>query len=76
MGAFPYIDIEAVLNEKIPNKKIPKFAISLLKRIIHQDWMNAMLKDYNGKAGLEFAKAMALTALIRLKNTFSSATTH
>ena len=57
MGAFPYIDIEAVLNEKIPNKKIPKFAISLLKRIIHQDWMNAMLKDYNGKAGLEFANA-------------------
>lgn len=57
MGAYPLIDIEAVLKEKLPDIHIPKFVISLLKRIIHQDWMNIMLKDYYGGAGLQFADA-------------------
>ena len=57
MGAYPLIDIESVLAEKLPNKKIPKAAIWLLKKIIHQDWMNVMLKDYYGGAGIEFAEA-------------------
>ena len=57
MGAYPLIDIESVLAQKLPKKKIPKAAIWLLKKIIHQDWMNVMLKDYYGGAGIEFAEA-------------------
>lgn len=57
MGSFPYLDIEAVIREKMPGKRIPRVAIWLLKKLIHQDWMNRMLRDYYGGAGMEFAHA-------------------
>lgn len=58
MGSFPLIDIEQVLADKMPaGKKVPRWAVWLLKKIIHQDWMNQMLKHYEGGGGLEFADA-------------------
>ena len=55
MGAYPLIDIESVLAEKLPNKKIPKAAIWLLKKIIHQDELNQILEYSNGTIDVEFA---------------------
>jgi putative hemolysin len=44
------IDVEDVIRSKNPSlaKAVPKFAINYLKRIIHQDEINALLKN-NGK---------------------------
>lgn len=52
------IDIEKVLKEKAPKhyRYIPKFLISYLKRIIHQDELNVFLKDSKGVVGVDFLK--------------------
>lgn len=57
MGTFPYLDIEQVLKQQLPNVTVPRPVIWLMKKLIHQDWMNRMLRDYNGGAGMEFAHA-------------------
>jgi putative hemolysin len=66
------IDIESILRSKAPKyyKYIPKFAISYLKKIIHQDEINEFLTgDGNGKYGVEFLEACMsfLDAKIKLK---------
>ncbi len=48
----PKIDIEEVLRQKLPNKKIPRFAVNYLKKIIHQDTFNEYLA-YADKEGLK-----------------------
>ncbi|MBQ9878750.1 MAG: 1-acyl-sn-glycerol-3-phosphate acyltransferase [Bacteroidales bacterium] len=48
------IDLDAIVKSKAGNKKIPAFAISLLKRIIHLDKINAFLVQ--GYEGVEFCE--------------------
>jgi 1-acyl-sn-glycerol-3-phosphate acyltransferase len=53
------IDVEDVLRSKNPSlaKAVPSFAINYLKRIIHQDDINKILKDHGHLKDAEFIKA-------------------
>ena len=50
------IDVEAVIASKNPKllKVLPRFVINYIKKILHQDDMNALLYDSSDKYGLEF----------------------
>ena len=52
------IDIDKVLKEKAPDKAkyIPRFVVSYLKRIVHQDELNEMLTELGDLQGVDFAK--------------------
>jgi putative hemolysin len=52
------IDIDKVLREKAPDKAkyVPRFVVSYLKRIVHQDELNDILIRLGDKQGTEFAK--------------------
>lgn len=54
------IDIESVLQSKAPKhyKKIPRFVINYLKRIVHQDDINGIIVRQNEKDGVEFMQAL------------------
>ena len=49
------IDIDKVLREKAPKyyKYIPKFVVSYLKRIVHQEELNVFLRESKDKVGIE-----------------------
>jgi putative hemolysin len=51
-----FIDLENVISGKNPRllKVLPRFIIRYLKRIIHQDEINAMIRENNHLYGLEF----------------------
>ena len=53
------IDIDKVLREKAPKyyKYIPRFLVSYLKRIVHQEELNVFLRDSKDKVGVDFLKA-------------------
>lgn len=53
------IDIDEILRGKAPKyyKYIPKFAISYLKKIVHQDEINVFLRDSKDKVGVDFLEA-------------------
>ena len=53
------IDIDKVLREKAPKyyKYIPRFVVSYLKRIVHQEELNVFLCDSKDKVGVDFLKA-------------------
>ena len=53
------IDIDKILREKAPKhvKYIPKFVVSYLKRIVHQDELNVFLRESKDKVGMEFLQA-------------------
>lgn len=53
------IDIDKILREKAPkqSKYIPKFVISYLKRIIHQEELNVFLRDSKDRVGVDFLQA-------------------
>ncbi len=55
---FMKIDVEDVLRSKNPSlaKAVPKFAINYLKRIIHQDDINDILREYGHLKDAEFIK--------------------
>ncbi len=50
------LDLDKVIKKKAPKlyTKIPKFAISYLKRKIHQDELNEILTTYADKDGVDF----------------------
>ena len=52
-----HVDIEKVIESKLPagKKRLPKFLIRLIEKLIHQDELNQALSDLSGKEGLEFA---------------------
>lgn len=56
---FKQIDIDKVLREKAPKhyKYIPKFVVSYLKKIVHQDQLNTFLHESEGQIGVDFLKA-------------------
>ena len=53
------IDIDKILREKAPKhvKYIPKFVVSYLKRIVHQDELNVFLRESKDKVGVEIGRA-------------------
>ena len=53
------IDIDKVLREKAPRQAryIPRFVVSYLKRIVHQDELNGFLRGAQDKVGVDFLKA-------------------
>jgi len=58
MGDKPFIiDIDRILAEKAPNKRIPKFIVSYLKKIAHQDRLNRFLStEAKDKFGVPFLR--------------------
>jgi len=54
------IDIDKVLADKAPDmaRKLPRFVVSLLKKIIHQEGINAFLRKSGHLTGVEFAHSM------------------
>ncbi|MDR0995003.1 MAG: 1-acyl-sn-glycerol-3-phosphate acyltransferase [Tannerella sp.] len=61
-GSFPegLIDIRRVLETKAPAlaRKLPRFLVNYLKRIVHQDEINDILRCYHDKDGLDFMDAL------------------
>jgi putative hemolysin len=57
-----FIDVRKVLQEKAPSlaRKLPRFVINYLTRIVHQDEVNDILNRYKEKDGVDF-----MTELIR-----------
>ena len=53
------IDIDKILQTKAPKhyKYIPKFVVSYLKRIVHQEELNVFLRDSKDKVGVDFLGA-------------------
>ena len=53
------IDIDKILKEKAGKKAnyVPRFVVSYLKRIVHQDEINEFLKGVKDKEGVEFLAA-------------------
>ncbi len=53
------IDVDRILQTKAPDKYkyIPRFLISYLKRIIHQDEINPFLEESKDKVGVDFLEA-------------------
>jgi 1-acyl-sn-glycerol-3-phosphate acyltransferase len=54
-----YIDVDKIIASKNPRLKkfLPKFIISYLKRIVHQDEINGILRRHGHKQGLEFVNS-------------------
>ncbi|MGW8121085.1 glycerol acyltransferase [Roseivirga echinicomitans] len=55
-----FIDIERVIGEKNPTllKWMPRFLIRYIKRIIHQNEVNEIIRDYADLDGVDFANAV------------------
>jgi putative hemolysin len=53
------IDIERILRDKMGSKYkwVPRFVVSYLKRIVHQDELNVFLRESKDKVGVEFLEA-------------------
>lgn len=53
------IDVDMILRTKAPKyyKYIPKFVISYLKKIVHQDELNVFLNESKDKLGVDFLEA-------------------
>lgn len=49
-----HLDVEEILSNKAPNKKLPKFIVNYLKKIVHQQELNDFFKSIPGKNNLEF----------------------
>ncbi len=54
------IDIDAILANKAPGlkKKLPRFVISYLKKVAHQEDLNGFFRRYGHLQGSDFAKAI------------------
>lgn len=53
------IDIDRVLREKAGSKAkyVPRFLVSYLKHIVHQDELNVFLRESKDRVGVDFLKA-------------------
>lgn len=63
------IDIDKVLRDKAGKKarRIPRFVVSYLKRIVHQEEINSFLKSVSDKTGVDFLKACMEYLDVRLE---------
>lgn len=48
------IDLDAIIKAKLPDRKIPRFVVNLLKKIVHIDFLNEFLE--RGYSGVEFCR--------------------
>lgn len=51
------IDLDQITRKKSGKRSVPKFVVSILKRIVHQDFINGFLRRHHGKEGLDWSKA-------------------
>lgn len=54
------INVQQIFKEKSPKvaRWVPGFVFRYLKRIVHQDFVNEIIRDYGHLEGFEFSKAM------------------
>ncbi len=50
----PHIDIAAVLAKRAPNKRIPKFLVNYLRKIVHEEEFNTFFNQNPGVKNIEF----------------------
>lgn len=68
--ANPYlIDIDRVLSDKLGTKAkwIPSFLTAYLKRIVHQDWLNAFILKEGDKVGVQWLEDCVEELGLRLR---------
>ena len=55
-----FIDVREVIRKKNPAlvKMMPRFVISLMKRLIHEDELNRIIYDYRDRYGLDFVRSV------------------
>ena len=60
------IDVDKILRTKAPKhyKYIPKFVVSYLKKIVHQDEINVFLNESKDKLGVDFLSPSGTPPLI------------
>ena len=63
------IDVKNVLKQKAPGlyRKLPRFIVSYLTRLVHQDELNYILTHYRDKDGVEFMEALIDYFELRIK---------
>ena len=54
--AEKFIDVEKVIGDKNPTllRRLPRFVLSYLKKILHQDEVNRIIADNEGVTGVQF----------------------
>jgi len=63
----PHIDIAAVLAKRAPNKRIPKFLVNYLRKIVHEEEFNTFFNQNPGVKNIEFIEAAFNYLQIKLK---------
>ncbi|NDV47577.1 glycerol acyltransferase [Paludibacter sp. 221] len=53
-----HIDLEKILEAKLPNRKLPKFIIRYLKKIVHVDEINHIFRTYPGAKNFDFIESL------------------
>ncbi|HAG16530.1 MAG TPA: glycerol acyltransferase [Bacteroidales bacterium] len=68
-GHSEFIDVERIIASKSKRalKYTPKFIISYLKKIVHQDYVNNFLQIHQDKIGFDFVKAVLDEFHVKLK---------
>ncbi len=51
-----FLDLDKIVKSK--NKRLPRFVMNYLKRIVHQDELNYIMGTYKNLEGLEFVEAV------------------
>ncbi|MEA3446177.1 MAG: glycerol acyltransferase, partial [Bacteroidota bacterium] len=68
-SSIKFIDVKKVFAEKNPGlaKVLPGFVFSLIKRIVHENDLNSILKSYGHLRGIDFMSSMIDYFSIRIK---------
>ncbi|MHB9054691.1 MAG: 1-acyl-sn-glycerol-3-phosphate acyltransferase [Paludibacteraceae bacterium] len=64
-----YFDVAEIIKAKVPNKKFPKFIVNYLKRILHQDELNAFFARVDGVKNVDFIEK-AVNELVQVSADF------
>lgn len=63
------IDLDNILRKKSGKRKVPKFIVSILKKIVHQKEDNKFLRKHHGKIGVDWSKAFLKDFNIKIETT-------
>jgi putative hemolysin len=60
MNEIPQVNIDEVIRGKSErlHRWLPHFAVNYLKRIVHQEEVNDILRRYHGKSGIDFSNGL------------------
>lgn len=61
------IDVDAILQKRAPNTKVPRFIVNYLRRIVHEDEFNTFFENNAGLKNLDFIEAAFNYLQITLK---------